>query len=227
MALIREMAEEDRPRERFAVSPAMTSMVDLVAILLRTGLKDCSVVELARQVTKRLGEGGASWYEDLHWRDLQEIKGIGKDKAITICAAIELGRRLTAYHDRRNLQSFTTPDKVARFYMERLRHEMQEHFYACYLNVKNRLIGEREISIGSLSAAPVDLKEVLKWGIRYKAHGLILVHNHPSGDPAPSQEDIDLTRRFIRAGDIVDIEVIDHVIIGDGIYVSLHERGVL
>ena len=227
MAMIREMEEEERPRERFAVSPSLVTMSDLVAILLRTGLKECSVIELARKVTRRLGEGGVNWYSDLDWRDLTEIKGIGRDKAITVCAAIELGRRLTVYHDKRNLQNLTTPDKVAHFFMERLRHEVQEHFYVCYLNVKNRLLGERRISIGSLSAAPVDMKEALKWGIRYKAHGLILVHNHPSGDPSPSEEDIDLTRRFVRAGDLVDLEVIDHVIIGDGVYVSLHERGVL
>ncbi len=224
MAMIREIFEEERPREKFAESPARASMVDLVAILLRTGRKGCSVIELARQVTKRLGEGGLKWYEDLDWRDLQDISGIGKDKAITICAAIELGRRLTAFHDRQALRLLSSPDKVAHFFMERLRHETQEHFHVCYLNVKNRLLGEKEISIGSLSTAPVDLKEAMKWGIRYKAHGLILIHNHPSGDPEPSGEDIRMTRRFARAAELLDMEVLDHVIIGDGVYISLHDR---
>lgn len=227
MAMIRDIMEEERPREKFARSPARASMVDLVAILLRTGRQGCSVVELARQVTKRLGEGGVRWYEDLDWRDLQDISGIGKDKAITICAAIELGRRLTAYHDKQALLLLNAPDKVARFFMERLRHEMQEHFHVCYLNVKNRLLGEKEISIGSLHAAPVDMKEALKWGIRYKAHSLILIHNHPSGDPEPSRDDIRLTRHFARAAEILDMEVVDHVIIGDGVYVSLHDRNVV
>lgn len=222
-----EMDEEERPRERFASDPRGASMADLVAILLRTGMKGCSVLELARKVTRRLGEGGVNWYEDLDYRDLEEIPGIGRDKAITICAAIELGRRLTSYHDKRRLERLNEPEKVARFFMERLRHETQEHFYVCYLNVKNRFLGEREISVGSLTSAPVDMKEALKWAIRYKAAGLILLHNHPSGYPEPSTEDIDLTKKFARAAKILDMTVIDHIVIGDGIYVSLHERGIV
>lgn len=225
MAMVREMAEEDRPRERFAASPKQAGMTDLIAILLRTGCKGCSVIELAGKVMKRFGEGGVRWYEDLDWHDLQDIPGIGKDKAITICAAIELGRRLTVYYDKKDLVRMNEPGKVAKFFMERLRHETQEHFFVCYVNVKNRLLGEKEISIGSLNAAPVDMKEALKWGIRYKAYGLILVHNHPSGDPSPSREDISLTGKFARAARLLDMEVLDHVIIGDGDYVSLSERG--
>lgn len=222
-----EMIEEERPRERFAKAPKQASMVDLVAILLRTGMQGCSVLELARKVTRRLGEGGVNWYEDLDYHDLEEIPGIGRDKAITICAAIELGRRLTSYHDKQRLESMNEPEKVARFFMERLRHETQEHFYVCYLNVRNRFLGEREISVGDLSSASVDMKEALKWGIRYKAAGLILIHNHPSGFPEPSTEDIDLTKRFMRAAKILDMDVIDHVIIGDGDWCSLHERGIV
>lgn len=227
MAMIREMQAEERPRERFALSPGMASMADLVAILLRTGTAGCGVLELARIVTKRLGEAGISWHDDLDWRDLIDIPGIGKDKAVTICAAIELGRRLTSLHERRSLERLASPEKVARYFMERLRHENQEHFYVCYLNVKKRFLGEREISIGSLSAAPVDIKEVFKWAVRYKAHSLILVHNHPSGYPEPSSEDIHLTKRLARAAELLEMEVVDHVIIGDGVWVSLHERGVV
>ena len=227
MGVLRDMTEEERPREKFAASPSQASMVDLVAILLRTGRQGCSVVELARQVVRRLGEGGVHWYEDLDWRDLQDISGIGKDKAITICAAIELGRRLTRYHDRRELLHLSSPDKVAGFFMEKLRHETQEHFHVCYLNVKNRMLGEREISVGSLHTVEADLKEAMKWGIRYKAHGLILIHNHPSGDPEPSCDDIRMTRHFARAAELLDMEVLDHVIIGDGVYTSLHDRNVV
>ena len=126
---------------------------------------------------------GINGYEDLNWRDLTDIKGIGPDKAITICAAVELGRRLSFLFDRRKLISFNTPDKVADFFMEKLRHENQEHFLVSYVNVKNRLLGFQEITKGNLNAAPVDIKEAMKWGIRYKAYGLILVHNHPSGYP--------------------------------------------
>lgn len=121
--------------------------------------------------------------------------------------------------------NFGSPENVSRFFMERLRHETQEHFCVAYTNVKNRLIGWKEISIGGLNAAPADVKEAMKWAIRFKAYGLILVHNHPSGYPEPSKEDIELTKNFAEAAKFVDCEVLDHVIIGDGFYTSLRERG--
>lgn len=111
--------------------------------------------------------------------------------------------------------------------MERLRHETQEHFLIAFVNVKNRLLGYKEVSIGGLNETPVDIKEAMKWAIRYKAYGLILLHNHPSGYPEPSKEDIEMTKTFAKAAKLLDMEVLDHVIIGDGIYVSLHERGVI
>lgn len=111
--------------------------------------------------------------------------------------------------------------------MERLRHETQEHFLVAFVNVKNRLLGYKEVSIGGLNETPVDIKEAMKWAIRYKAFGLILLHNHPSGYPEPSKEDIEMTKTFAKAAKLLDMVVLDHVIIGDGIYVSLHERGVI
>ena len=127
--LIREMRSEDKPRERFQESPKMASMTDLVAILLRTGRQGYSVMQLAQDVVDQLEQTvGINGYEDLHWRDLTDIKGIGPDKAVTICAAIELGRRLTYIYDKRRLENFSTPEKVSAFFMERLRHETQEHF---------------------------------------------------------------------------------------------------
>ncbi|MEE3452108.1 RadC family protein [Dialister sp.] len=226
--LIREMRTEDKPRERFAQSPSLASNTDLVAILLRTGRQGHSVMEIAKEVVDMLETtSGINGYEDLNWRDLTDIKGIGPDKAITICAAVELGRRLSFLFDRRKLISFNTPDKVADFFMEKLRHENQEHFMVSYVNVKNRLLGFQEITRGNLNAAPVDIKEAMKWGIRYKAYGLILVHNHPSGYPEPSKEDISVTKAFAEASKLLDMQVLDHVIIGDGTFVSLHERGCL
>ena len=226
--LIREMRSEDRPRERFQISPRLASNTDLVAILLRTGRQGHSVMEIAKEVVDLLErETGINGYEDLNWRDLTDIKGIGPDKAVTICAAVELGRRLSLICDKRKLVSFSAPDKVAAFFMEKLRHENQEHFVTAYVNVKNRLLGYRMITKGNLNAAPVDIKEALKWGIRYKAYGLILVHNHPSGYPEPSEEDLDITKAFAAAAKLLDMEVLDHVIIGDGTFVSLHERGCL
>lgn len=226
--LIKEMIHEDRPRERFARSPGEASLTDLVAILLRTGRRGYSVMELSRDVVALLQENTElNGFEDLDWRDLTAIKGIGPDKAVTICAAVELGRRLSSRHDKRRLTCLNTPGKVADFFMERLRHTSQEYFYTCYLNVKNRLLGYKEITVGSINAAPVDLKEILRWGIRYKAYGIILVHNHPSGYPEPSEEDIQVTKQAAKAAKLIDMEILDHVIIGDGIYVSLRKRGIL
>lgn len=228
MMLIREMRSEDKPRERFQESPKMASMTDLVAILLRTGRQGYSVMQLAQDVVDQLEQTvGINGYEDLHWRDLTDIKGIGPDKAVTICAAIELGRRLTYIYDKRKLENFSTPENVSAFFMERLRHETQEHFLIAFVNVKIRLLGYKEVSIGGLNETPVDIKEAMKWAIRYKAYGLILLHNHPSGYPEPSKEDIEMTKTFAKAAKLLDMVVLDHVIIGDGIYVSLHERGVI
>ncbi len=226
--LIRDMRREDKPRERFAKAPALASMTDLVAILLRTGRKGCSVMELAREVVDELETTcGIHGYEDLHWRDLLSIKGIGKDKAVTLCAAIELGRRLSSQHRKQDLIDLSTPEEVARFFMEKLRYHTQEHFVIAFVNVKNKLLGYEEVGVGNGRAAPVDVRETMKWALRYKAFGLILLHNHPSGDPEPSPQDIDVTRKFAVAAKLLDMEVLDHVIIGDGLFVSLHERGFL
>lgn len=224
---ILDMTKSERPRERFARAPSQASMSDLVAILLRTGYEGCSVVELAQKVTQRLGEGDERWYMDLHWRDLTDIHGIGKDKAVTICAAIELGRRLKELHDKEVRPLMNSPERVAGHFMERLRYENQEHFCVGYLNTKMQLIGEREIGIGSLQLVPVDIKEALKWAIRYNACALVLVHNHPSGDPEPSEEDVDITKRFKEAAQLLDMDVVDHVVIGNGTFTSFQVRGFL
>ncbi len=226
--LIREMRQEDKPRERFAESPRLASMTDLVAILLRTGRQGHSVMEIAQEVVDQLESvSGVNGYDDLHWRDLIDIKGIGPDKAVTICAAIELGRRLSYLYDKRRLVDFSTPEQVSSFFMEKLRHQTQEHFLVAFINIKNRLLGYKEVGLGNLNAAPVDIKEAMKWAIRYKAFGLILIHNHPSGDPEPSPEDKEVTKTFAAAAKLLDMMVVDHIVIGDGIFVSLHERGVV
>nr|DAU85607.1 MAG TPA: DNA repair protein-like protein [Caudoviricetes sp.] len=215
-------------KEFFERVPQAASMTDLVSIILGNGTKGHNVQMVAREVVERyMPEKGYQLIEDVDFRDLMKIPGIGKAKALQICAAIELGRRLASRFDKRKLVSFSAPDKVAAFFMEKLRHESQEHFITAYVNVKNRLLGYRIITKGNLTAAPVDIKEALKWGIRYKAYGLILVHNHPSGFSEPSKEDIDITKAFAKAAKYLDMEVLDHIIIGDGEFTSLHESGIL
>lgn len=224
--LIKEMRSEDKPRERFAESPSNASLTDLVAILLRTGRHGHSVLEIAGDVVKNLEmTAGGSGFDDLNWRDLTDIQGIGKDKAVTICAAIELGRRLSTLYNKQQLLHFDNPGAVSSYFMEKLRHENQEHFLVCFVNAKNKLLGYKEINIGNMNAASVDIKEGMRWALRYKAYNIILLHNHPSGDPEPSRADIHVTKSFSEAAKLLDMSVLDHIIIGDGVFVSLSERG--
>ncbi len=223
MTMIREMRTEEKPREKFARSAVSVNMVELAAILLRTGTRGVSVMEAARQSVEKLEKAGTCG--SLDWRDLTDIPGIGRDKAVTLCAAVELGRRLASRHAKIDMRDFGTPDQVADFFMENLRNEPQEQFHCVYLNLRNKFLGTQEISRGDLDTAPVDIRSVFMWGLRYRASGLILVHNHPSGYPEPSKEDIAVTRKFADAAKLLDMSLLDHIIIGDGIYTSLHERG--
>ncbi len=221
--LVHEMTEESKPREKFATNPNKVSEAELIAILLRTGRKGHSVLEIAQEVMRLLD--GLNGFEDLYYGDLMEINGIGRDKAITVCAAIELGRRLANSKFRKNSEILNSPEKVANFFMEMLRHEKQENFVAAYLTVKNNLLGYKIIGVGNMNASPVDIREIMKWGIRFNAYGIILLHNHPSGDPTPSKDDIHVTKAVAEAAKIMHMQLLDHVVIGDKKYVSMVERG--
>lgn len=210
---------------KFKENPENASFNDLLAIIVG-GVNSVKGMNVVSETTSRYMKplGGT---DDLSYLDLMDISGMTENKALKIYAAVELGRRLVSRCDKIRMENFSAPDKVADFFMEKLRHETQEHFVTAYVNIKNRLLGWKEITRGNMSAAPVDIKESLKWGIRYKSQGIILVHNHPSGDPEPSDEDIELTKAFVKAARILDMEVLDHVVIGDGVFVSLRKRGLL
>lgn len=150
--------------------------------------------------------------------------GLTKAQATKAAAIIKLSNRISSLAPKQILMR--TPEKVFKVF-EYLKAKEQEHFIVCFLNVKNRLLGYKEISIGNLNAAPADIKEAMRWALRFKANGLILVHNHPSGDPEPSQADIHLTKAFAKAANLLDMTVLDHLVIGDGIFISLQERGYL
>lgn len=214
--------ENYHPERWLKENPKNASFNDLLAVVVGgvNSVKSMNVVsETALKYMEPLGGS-----DDLNYLDLLSIPGMTENKALKICAAVELGRRLAGRFDKIKMENFSEPGKVADFFMEKLRHENQERFITAYVNVKNRLLGWKEITKGNVSAAPIDIQEALKWGIRYKARGLILVHNHPSGDPEPSDEDIAVTKAFVKAARILDMEVLDHVIIGDGIFVSLREE---
>ena len=221
----------NRPFETFEISPKLASMSDLVSIIIGTGTKERPAPLIAEEVAETYfygrGETSQTQLEDISYLDLTNIPGIGKKKAIQICAAIELGRRLASQFNKRQQADFSDPYKVANYFMEKMRHEPQEHLYAAYTNVKNKLLGYKEIGVGNTNSAPVDVKEIMKWAIRYKAFGIILLHNHPSGDPEPSKDDENVTRKVAVAAKLIDTQLLDHIVIGDGVFVSFQERGTL
>lgn len=221
--MLREVPEEERPRERMLRHGAAgMSNAELLAILLRTGTRSESAVTLSQRLL--LESGGLRGLSDRTVEQLCERRGVGPAKALQLLAALELGRRMA----RTELEAspiIRSPEDVSTLLMEDLRYLQQEHFVALFLNTKNRVIGRETLSVGSLNAAIVHPREVFRAAVKRSAASIICAHNHPSGDPTPSPEDIQLTNRLTEAGHIIGIEVLDHVIIGDRRYVSMKERG--
>ncbi|WP_325176723.1 RadC family protein [Paenibacillus alkalitolerans] len=221
--MIREVPEQERPRERMAAfGAAGLSNTELLAILLRTGTRNESAVTLAARLLKECG--GIRGLVDASVDQLREMRGIGTAKALQIQAALELGRRVS----RTTVQEapvIRSPQDVSRLVMEDLRYLRQEHFVCLFLNTKNHVIGRETLSVGSLNSTIVHPRELFRAAIKRSAASVLCVHNHPSGDPTPSAEDIQLTNRLTEAGHIIGIDILDHVIIGDNRFVSLKEQG--
>lgn len=158
---------------------------------------------------------------------MQQVKGVGPAAAQAIVAALELHKRLAARIDELPRKSITSPRLAAELFMEELRYKKKEHFKVLLLNTKNHVISREEVSIGSLNASIVHPREIFNQPLRKSASSIILIHNHPSGDPSPSQEDLEVTRRLVDAGNILGIAVRDHIIIGDGCFFSFKEKGLI
>jgi DNA repair protein RadC len=229
--LIREMPEGDRPRERLKErGAAALGDAELIAILLRTGVKGQSAVQLAQQLLKEF-----KTLDELARAPLEALagmKGVGETKAIQLKAAFELARRLSA-SSRDKQQMINSPEDAAAVLREELRLLDRESFRALLLNTKNGLIKISDVSKGSLNASIVEPREVFKGAITASAASMILAHNHPSGDPTPSSEDISITKRLVKAGELLNIAVLDHIILGqrtqgrDQDFVSLKELGLM
>ncbi|AIE60903.1 RadC family protein [Bacillus methanolicus] len=223
--MIRDFPEDERPRERFIQSgPESLSNHELLAILLRTGTKHESVLQLANRLLTHFE--GLRLLKDATLEEITEIKGIGKAKAIQVLAAVEIGRRISnlCYDERYVIRS---PEDGARYLMNDMRFLSQEHFVCLYLNTKNQVLHKQTIFIGSLNASIVHPREVFKEAFRRSAVSIICAHNHPSGDPTPSREDIEVTKRLGECGKIIGIDLLDHLVIGENKYVSLKEKGYL
>lgn len=223
--MLRDLPQSERPRERMLQQGAQAlSNSELLAILLRTGTVAESAVRLAERIIREAGSLRS--LTDMRLEQLTAIKGVGPAKALQIQAGIELGRRLarSTVEERPVIRS---PHDAADLLMEELRHLSKEHFVCLFLNTKNHVIGQETISVGSLNATVVHPREVFRSAIQRSSASIICAHNHPSGDPTPSKEDVELTSRLAEAGEIVGIELLDHLIIGDRRFISLKEKGLL
>lgn len=220
---IHDVHEADRPRERFLRQGAKSlSNQELIAILLGTGTKQESVLTVANRVLLT--------FEKLHnlkfatLEEMTEIKGIGEAKAVLLLASIELGRRLASKEDEQRY-TIRSPEDAANFLMQDMTSLQQEHFVCLFLNVKNQILHKKTIFVGSLNASIVHPREIFREAVKRSAASIICAHNHPSGVPTPSPEDIDVTTRLYEAGKIVGVDLLDHVIIGDHQFISMKEKG--
>jgi len=216
---LKEIPEQQRPRERLlSLGASSLSDIELLAIILRTGAKNVSAIDLAGQLLKRFDNLRGLLEASIE--EMAEVKGIGKVKAVQIKAALEISRRLmmSPASERVIIKS---PDDVAALVMNDMRNLDKEYFRILLLNTKNHVLSIETINIGTLNSSMVHPREIFKAAIKKSAAALILLHNHPSGDPSPSRDDINITKRIIQSGDILGISVLDHIIIGDNRFISL------
>ncbi|MFH1227386.1 MAG: DNA repair protein RadC [Planctomycetota bacterium] len=203
----------ERPRERLkALGADKLSVGELLAIILSSGTKGEPVTQLAQRLLAKFGNN-IQGLSEASVEELCQIPGIGPAKAIKIKSALELGRRLIRFEDPAKIDIMGNPDHAISFVYPDLYDKKEERFYLIIINSRNRIIGKEEISKGSINASIVEPREVFGTAIRANAASVIFAHNHPSGDPAPSAEDINITRKLVAGGKLLNIEVIDHVII--------------
>lgn len=224
---IKDLPLNERPYEKLEKYGAeILSDAELLAIVLRNGTKHETSVSLAQRVLAKDEEGlGIAALYNLSLEQLRTISGIGTVKAIQIKAVMELSKRIASGYGGNNKISIKSSYDVSRLIMEDMRHLRKEVFKAILLNTKNQLLKQINVSIGSLSSAIVHPREVFQDAVKAGCSSLIFAHNHPSGDPEPSREDIEITSRLVKAGEILGIKVLDHIVIGDGRYISLKEKG--
>ncbi|MCK4327132.1 MAG: DNA repair protein RadC [Candidatus Diapherotrites archaeon] len=222
-ASIKELAPNDRPRERLeAEGAAALSNSELVAIILNSGTRNENAIAVAQEL---LGKEKLARLPGLGVRKLCESKGIGKAKACRLIAAVELGKRaLSAPAEGAVIKSAADAVGVA---LPSLANRKKEVFVGLYIGTKNRLLKKEVISIGSVDKTVVHAREVFKPAIEESASGVVLLHNHPSGDPSPSEEDIELTKELGAAGELIGIELLDHIIVGKNSYASTRESGII
>jgi DNA repair protein RadC len=220
---IKELPPSAQPRERLRdYGPAALSDAELLAILLRVGVTGTNVIQLAHQLLGDMGGWPGLVRADYH--DLCKRHGMGEAKTAGLKAALEIGKRLLVAEHGQRLQ-IKSPTDAAQLLMLEMGHLDQEHLRTVLLDTKNRVQAVSTIYIGSLNASMIRVGEIFKDALKWNSAALIVAHNHPSGDPTPSPEDVLVTREIVSAGKLLDVEVLDHLVIGHGRYVSMRERG--
>lgn len=219
MYMIKDMQSQERPRERLMRFGAHSlSTYELIAILLRTGIRNESVIDVSRHLIADMNK--LSDLKDMSIKEMMAFRGIGKTKAITLKAALELGKRVI--EERVDKLLISSPKIVYDLLNYDLRDLKQEVLMVLYLDLKTNLIAKKEVFRGSLNQSLVHPREIFKYAVKYSAYQIILVHNHPSGDPTPSDQDIKLTKAVEKAGQMMQIHLLDHIIIGHGNYQSIN-----
>jgi DNA repair protein RadC len=223
---VKDLPSDDRPREKLWLRGVNSlSDAELIAILLRTGKKGKSVLEIARELIHK--EGNLAGLALKSVDALKKVSGIGNDKAATLAAAFEISRRIQSQSGTVSHRKITSPGDVAQIFIPLMRDELKEKFIVVCLNSANKIIRYETISIGNLNSSIVHPREIFKAAIDCASASIILVHNHPSGNPEPSEEDISITRKLVEAGKIMDIPVFDHLILTREGYTSFVEKRII
>jgi len=221
---IKTLPSDERPRERLIKYGVKTlTSSELLAIILRTGNKKENVIELSNKFFKKYNLKSLS---RLKISNLKKQLGVGDAKACQIIACFELGKRLSAFKEAKKPAIESAKD-IAKLFIPEMNALEKEHFIGIYLDSRKRIIKQEIIFVGSLNESVVHPREIFKIALDENAAAIILLHNHPSGDPSPSSFDIEITKELIKAGDLLGIQVLDHIIIGGSKYVSLKEKGIV
>ena len=223
---MKELPESERPYEKFArFGASALSDAELLAVILRNGSREKTALQLAQTVLCR-EQGNLLNLHRLTPEELQKIPGIGKVKAIQLKCIAELSRRMAAanYHKSMQIQD---PSTIADYYMEQLRHEERETLLLAMFDTKGHFLGDEVLSIGTVNSSLVSPREIYRKALSRQAVTIIILHNHPSGDPTPSEEDVRITHRVSQCGELLGIPLADHIIIGDNRYISLREKEIL
>lgn len=222
---IKDLPVNERPRERLLRYGAQTlSNTELIAVILGSGIKHENIVILSSRLLK--DNNGLNGLLNLSIDELKNVKGIGLSKASQLVALGEISRRYKSYKSGED-RKITKPSDAAEYLMDDMRYLKQEELRVILLDTKNKVISVKEISRGSLNSSIVHPREVFCEAIKKHSASIIICHNHPSGDPMPSSEDINVTNRLVKCGKLLGIDIIDHIIIGNGAFISLKEKGIL